>query len=153
MRFWVSSIAVTFLWPSCHALGNPFIAPVTAMISERRTLFAMWIALVSGLFRDVILSSPRFGLLGLSSLIGATIVNHLFRYVSFEGTPGRVFLAFLMSIFEGVLTPFLMTGSWSWRTFVLGVSLTLGWMVAIELCGWFLSLMFKGQRRTCGEDS
>ncbi len=87
MRFLTASSCVIFL-PSILYWLNPFAVSIARDIDIFRPKTALIKAYIVGLLRDILLISPRFGLLGLSSAIACMSTNKIVRYFSIEGMMG-----------------------------------------------------------------
>lgn len=79
------ALSLTFFQPSVLYWFNPYANAIADDISLFRPKKALILAFIVGLFRDILLSSPRFGLLGLSSALACLGTNMTVRYFSIEG--------------------------------------------------------------------
>ena len=149
MGGWVFSCLLVWFFPSVLAICNPFLAPVSQAIKSHRPYVMYLGAYFSGLFRDIVLSSPRLGLLALSSLLVCVAVYRLSRLFSFEGWQGFFVVALLagMQFLSDVLlcsffgrpepAPFFVV--WSWKSFFLFVVLSCVWALMLG----FITVAFR----------
>jgi hypothetical protein len=148
---WILSLLISWGFPSILAVFNPFLAPVSKAIQERRFYTVVWSSYLTGLLRDIILSSPRLGILGLSSLVTSATTYRLSRFLSLEGWQG-VFVVAILSLLEFSLdTVFCFMAArfdrmsffslWSWKSFFLFVVFSCLWACALGLINivirWF----------------
>ena len=134
---WLLSLLLVWTSPSLLAVFNPFLAPISQAI-QRRTLYrALWGAYLTGLLRDIILSSPRLGLLGLSSLVTSAMTYRLACLLSLEGWQGSFVVAMLavMEFFIDTVFCCIAGGAegpsfssvWSWKSYFLFVVFACLW--------------------------
>jgi hypothetical protein len=138
---WLACLLLSWSYPSVLALFNPFLAPIAKAIQERRLYTALWTSYLTGLLRDIILTSPRLGLLGLSSLLAVAITYRLSRLSSVEGWQGTAVVSVVAAVeffldtffcsmagqFEG--TSF--SSVWSWKSFFLFIVVSFLWACAL----------------------
>ena len=140
---WIISLLFAWSFPSILAVFNPFLAPISQAIQRRKLYTVLWTSYLTGLLRDIILSSPRLGVLGLSSLVTSAITYRLSRFVSVEGWQGS-FVVFVLAVFEFILdTAFCsiaehfdlpsFSSLWSWKCFFLFVVFGCLWACALGL--------------------
>jgi hypothetical protein len=84
MKFLISVVFI-FCFPSTLYWINPFALSIADDIDRFRPKSALLLAYGAGLLRDILLFSPRFGLLGISSLIACLGTNWAVRFFSIEG--------------------------------------------------------------------
>ena len=99
---WAVSILVVWLFPSSLATWNPFLAPIARSIAKRQLSAALWGCFITGCVQDLLLASPRFGVLALSSLISGAVVFRAVRLFPLDGFQGTVLVPFLAAI-QGVM--------------------------------------------------
>ena len=142
MMAWVLSVLAIWFWPTALSVYNPFLAPIAKAIQNRQYTTACWGACCSGLARDMILFSPKFGLLCFSSLAVCALVYRLCRLLSLDGWQGSFVVAILAIVqyiadtFACAVTSSLEQGgttSWSWRGYALFVSLSCLWAILLGL--------------------
>lgn len=154
---WFCSFLLIWLFPSTVALFNPFLAPISRAIQERKLTPVLWSSYLTGLLRDIILSSPRLGLLGFSSLVTSALVYRLSRLLALEGWQGSFVVALLAvgeffcdSVFcyvvgrsEGITFAFLFT----WKSYFLFVVFSCVWAFLLRLCAivvhWCTRKLFR----------
>lgn len=141
---WFFSFLLTCLYPSTLALFNPFLAPISKTIQGRRLYTTLWASYLTGLLRDIILSSPRLGILGLSSLLAGAVVYRLSRLLALEGWGGSFVVAMLAIaefLCDSVMcyvagrsegTPF--SSVWAWKSFFLFVVVSCLWAYLLSFC-------------------
>ena len=95
---WAASILLVWLFPSSLALWNPFLAPIARSIAKRQLSAALWGCFITGCVSDLLLASPRFGVLALSSLISGALVFRVVRLFPLDGFQGTVLVPFLAAI-------------------------------------------------------
>lgn len=141
---WIISFLIVWSCPSIVAAFNPFLAPISQAIRQRKLTSALWGSYLAGVLRDILLSSPRLGLLGLSSLLTTAIIYRLSRLLSVEGWQGS-FVVMLLSILEFFLdTLFCLLASpydnlsffalWSWKSLFLCTLFSCSWACVLGLC-------------------
>jgi hypothetical protein len=140
---WLLSLLIIWWHPAVLAIFNPFLAPISKAIQGRRLYSVVWTSYLTGLLRDIVLSSPRLGMLGLSSLLTSALTYRFSLFFSVEGWQGSVVVAMLACVeffldtllchmagnFEGI--PF--SSVWSWKGFVLFVVFSCLWACALGL--------------------
>lgn len=156
---WIFSFLLIWSHPSILAVFNPFLAPISSCIQQRRLISSLWSSYVTGLLRDIILSSPRLGLLGFSSLLTTAIVYRLSRLFSLEGWQGS-FVVAMLAIGEFFVSSFLcyfcghvddssFLSVWSWKSFFLFVVFSCLWTLFIGTAtifiSWSINRIFRRQ--------
>ena len=140
---WFFSLFLIWWRPSALALFNPFLAIISKAIQERKLYTTLWASYLTGLLRDIILSSPRLGILGFSSLVTGALVYRLARLCSLEGWQGS-FVVGLLALVEfffdtvfcyvaGRLGEASFSSVWSWKGFFLFVVFSCLWACALGL--------------------
>ena len=156
---WISALFLTLWYPSTFSVFNPFLAPISVAVQKRKLSSALYASYSTGILRDIILSSPRLGLLGFSSLIATALTYRLSSLFSLEGWQGSFVLA-LLAIFEfffdmlfcyaGVRGDAIVFSSmWSWKGFFLFLVFGCTWAFVVR----FLSSIIhwcktRNQRRS-----
>jgi hypothetical protein len=84
----LTALSSILFFPSVFYWLNPFAVSIASDIYSFRPTSALIKAYVMGLVRDILLVSPRFGLLGLSSALACIGANKIVRYFSIEGMLG-----------------------------------------------------------------
>lgn len=140
---WMLSLLCIWVFPSATAHFNPFLAQIAQAIQRRNVPTVLWMAYLSGLLRDILLSSPRLGLLGISSLLTSGITYRLSHFVSVEGWQGSFIVALLaiLEFFFDALFCFLgghsdlpsFSSVWSWKSFFLFVVFSCLWACALGI--------------------
>jgi hypothetical protein len=95
---WIFSLLLLYLLPTLFCLFNPFFLPVASYVIERKSFVALFSAYISGLGRDIFLATPRFGMLGASSLFSTLVVLSVCFYFSLEGFLGLLCLTTLLTL-------------------------------------------------------
>ena len=140
---WIASILVVWIFPSSLAIWNPFLAPIARSIVKRQLFAVLWGCFLTGCVQDLLLASPRFGVLALSSLISGSLVFRMVRLFPVDGLQGT-FLVALLAAMQGVLDIFLcsvlgFSDAYSfcellvWKKIVLSIVFSTSW--ALVLCG------------------
>lgn len=99
---WILSILVVWWFPSSLALWNPLLAPIAQAIAKRELSTALWGCFLTGCVQDLLLASPRFGVLTLSSLISGALVFRIVRLFPIDGFLGT-FLVALLAAVQGIM--------------------------------------------------
>lgn len=144
---WISSMVLILWYPSIFSVFNPFLAPISLAIQKRKISSALCASYSIGILKDIVLSSPCLGLLGLSSLIATALTYRLSSLFSFEGWQAG-FVVTLLAIFEfsfdilfcyaGVHGDAIAFSSmWSWKGFFLFVVFGCIWSFVV----YFVSLI------------
>ena len=148
---WVASILVVWLFPSSLAVWDPFLAPIARSIVRRRLSATLWGCFLTGCLRDLLLASPRFGVLALSSLISGGLVFRMVRLFPLDGLQGTFLVAVLAAV-QGVADLFLCSvlgfgESYSffellvWKQLILSIVCSTSWAFALYgfwtlVCRW-----------------
>ena len=114
-----------------------------------------WGAYLSGLLRDIILSSPRLGLFAFSSLVVSVALYRLFRFLSIDRWHG-VFIVPVLApaqFFADTLACSFFGSSfcalWSWKDFFLFVILSSLWALICGLARTAVRWMGTRRLRRC----
>jgi hypothetical protein len=107
MKF-LTALSCMLCFPSVFFWLNPFAMSIANDINRFRPKAALVKAYAIGLLRDILLFSPRFGLLGLSSALACISTNKIVRYFSIEGMQGvPIVLCFAcLEVFFDIVTCF-----------------------------------------------
>jgi hypothetical protein len=150
---WLASMALIWAFPSSLALWNPFLAPISLSIVRRNLPAALWGCFLTGCLQDLLLASPRFGILALSSLLSGALAFRIVRLFPIDGFQGT-FLATILAALQGILDVLLcsllgFSDSYSffelfvWKKVVLSIVFSTCW--AFALCG-LRRMMFVRRR-------
>jgi len=105
MRLELALLALCSLWsPAICSLSNPFYAFISQRLCQKKLLPALWIALLSGLFRDVLLASPKIGTLALSSLISCRLAFEYTRFITVEGLTGWIQVTAILALLDSIIS-------------------------------------------------
>jgi len=100
-------IFFTSIWfPAVCTIANPFLALISRMLCHKRLGPALWIACMSGAFRDVLLASPKVGILALSSLVSCRIAFAYVSLVTIEGIKGWLQVTAILALLDSLLSTF-----------------------------------------------
>lgn len=123
MIAWIFSISLVILFPRVISYCNPFLLPIGMALLRRNCGKALWGAFLTGLFRDIVLASPRLGAFGFSSLCSVALLMRLSSLFPIESVRLMVMLlamteycfdTLLSAVFsEQGVTAFLQF--WSWK--------------------------------------
>ena len=141
---WAVSILVVWLFPSSLAVWNPFLAPIAQSIVKRRLVAALWGCFLTGCVQDLLLASPRFGVLALSSLISGAFVFRVVQLFPLDGFQGTL-LVMALAATQGFMDVFLCTvlgfsDSYSfftllaWKRIILSIICSSCWAFVLFLC-------------------
>lgn len=141
---WILSILVVWLFPSSLSIWNPFLAPIAQSIVKRQQTSVLWSCFLTGCVQDLLLASPRFGVLALSSLISGTFVFRVVCLFPLDGLQGTLLVALLaatqglMDIFLCTVLGFSDTYSFftllAWKRIVLSIVCSTCWAFVLYLC-------------------
>jgi hypothetical protein len=140
---WVMSILVVWLFPSSLAIWNPLLAPIARSVVRRHLSAALWGCFLTGCVQDLLLASPRVGLLALSSLISGAFVFRVVRLFPLDGFQGTLLVA-LLAATQGImdiLLCFVLGFSdaysfftlFAWKRIVLATVCSTGWAFVLYL--------------------
>lgn len=140
---WLLCISLIWVRPNALSLFNPFFLLTSSYFLERRFFLALVTAYCSGLLRDIFLATPRFGMLGASSLFASIITLGICFYFPLEGFIGSCILLSFLTLFDLLFSAYL--GSlfcgyafFSLKTLFLAFILSFVW---ISLCKGIPSLL------------
>lgn len=149
---WILSFSLLWVFPSLLAFFNPFFLPVSNFILERKSLPALLTAYITGLLRDLFLATPRFGMLGSSSLFSTLIALSVCFYFSFEGFLGTCFVMLLLTLcdlFISIGFGFYFYGHlfFSWKMPVYALLFSFLWVVLVKGIPQLFHLLLLRRRR------
>lgn len=98
MGVWIFPLFLSYLFPSIHAVCNPFLIPISIALQRKQTSYVFWGALLTGVVRDIILASPTLGICTLSSLLGTSVGLKISRTVTLEGWLGLLLLSSILCL-------------------------------------------------------
>ncbi len=139
MRLELALLALcSFGFPTLCSLSNPFYAFISQKVCQQKLLPALWIALLSGLFRDVLLASPKIGTLALSSLISCRLVFKYTRFITVEGLTGWIQVTAILALLDSVISVLLcyiinpsVVPVLSWKALFLSVVFGCIWTIGL----------------------
>ena len=153
---WVASFLLVWIVPATFSIGNPFILPITSLVLRRKPVAAATWAYCIGLLYDIVLASPRFGMLGMSLLLATLFAIGITFYFSLEGLLGSLLLVASVTTLDIFFTSFL--GSFfyerfffSWKVLLISLSFALLWATLLKGLPRILHLLTL--RRHHDEDS
>jgi len=147
-------LSIYCLWsPTICALSNPFYAFISQKLCQKKLLPALWIALLSGLFRDILLASPKMGTLALSSLISCRLCFEYTRFITIEGLKGWIQLTTILMLFDtliSILVCYLIYPSFipaiSWKALFISVVFGCMWTIGLyTMCLWRIRQARRGR--------
>jgi hypothetical protein len=145
---WILSLLVVWFFPVLFSLFNPFFVPISSYLLARRAFLAIIASYITGLLRDIFLATPRFGMLGASSLFSSLIALGVCFYFPLEGFWGACIIVSVLTLadalFSAGLGAFLCDHAYfSWKTLFIALFFSSAWTLlakGIPLLLNFLSL-------------
>ena len=127
MMGWILCISLVLFFPSIFWYANPFLVLIGRAIQQRAARTALFAACLTGLCRDIVLSTPHLGICGLSSLCSAALLIRLSSLFPIEPLPVMVCgLSILEYFLDTLFCAFCSEQSlhsffqfWSWRALLL----------------------------------
>ena len=134
---WVLSSLLTWFSPASLSSFNPFYLPLSSYILKRKPIVAATGAYLLGIMRDIFLATPRFGMLGMSSLFSALVAICVSFYFSLEGLIGSLVLTTILALCDILFTASLgsfLCGQFffSWRALFFALLFSSLWTISIK---------------------
>jgi len=101
---WLIPIIMTCFFSASHMWCSPFIPALTQEVARKNFQKALWISVITGLLRDIILSTPRFGLCAFARLGAITIGIFLTKHLPLERLIAKIALVSVITIFDLIFT-------------------------------------------------
>ena len=154
---WVFSLFFVWFFPSFFSLFNPFYLPISSYILKRKPFLAALSAYSVGLLRDIFLATPRFGMMGLSSLCSTLVAFGICSHFSLEGLWGSCILTALLAFCDILFSTclgslFCEHAFFSWKTLIYTLLLSSLWTFIIKSAPMLVKSLYL-RRRHCDSDS